>query len=138
MTQHDDAPVITRRTRAADGRRRNRIAVHLTDSELEAIRAAAGRHRMAAGAWTAATAVTAARSHAMPADSAMRELLAEVIDVAAQVRKAGVNLNQAVRAVNASGAGQPALVHHLEHALGRADDAIRQANETARAVRARL
>jgi hypothetical protein len=67
------------------------------------VAAAADRVGMAVGAYVGETALAVAMSADPPEWSPLRELLGEVIRAAGQTRRIGVNLNQAVAALNALG-----------------------------------
>jgi hypothetical protein len=135
MTHDDDAPVLSRRTRAPGGRRRRRLTVYLTDEELETIRAAAARQQMAAAAWLGRTGMSAARDREMPAGDALRALLGAVQDVAIEAQRQGRNLNQVVTRLHAAGQMEPATGHALRYALGRTVETLKAADDAMRQVR---
>ena len=84
------------------GRRRS-ILLRCTDDEYADLRAAAARSGLTPSGYAAEAAVAAARESTPPAAEPWREALAEVIEARAQVRRFGTNVNQAVRALNATG-----------------------------------
>ena len=59
--------------------------------------------------------------HAVPADSALRDALGELIRSAGLVRRIGVNLNQAVAKLNATGQRSGDLVPYAAESLRRAE-----------------
>jgi hypothetical protein len=90
-----------RRPRTAPPRGRT-VRFALTDAELADLDHAAARAGLARGAYAARAALAAARGEA-DGDDRGRELLAELIRSAGLVRRIGVNLNQAVARLNATG-----------------------------------
>jgi hypothetical protein len=77
-----------------------RVEFSLTGEEFELLEAAAGR---AGRAHAAEVALAAARGGPAAADTSLRELLRELIRASGLVRRIGVNLNQAVARLNATG-----------------------------------
>ncbi|MFG2015617.1 hypothetical protein [Actinomadura geliboluensis] len=74
--------------------------VALSDDEHAALVAAAGRDRLATGAWAAQVLLAAARGIERPQYVELREMLATVMHAAGQARRIGVNLNQTVAALH--------------------------------------
>jgi hypothetical protein len=91
-----------RRSRQPAGRPR-RVEFSLTEEEFGDLDAAAARAGLARGAYAAQAALSVARGVACPADWPLREALGEFIRAAGLVRRIGVNLNQAVARLNATG-----------------------------------
>jgi hypothetical protein len=91
-----------RRSRLAVARSR-RVEFTLTDQEFSDLEAAAYRAGLARGAYAAQAALARARNENGPSHAPLREALAELIRSAGLVRRAGVNLNQAVAKLNATG-----------------------------------
>lgn len=86
------------------------LRVKVSADEMRVLEAAAARASMSVGAWLADAALTVAEHHgAVPADQLLREILAEQIRLSGLVRRAGINLNQAVARLNATGAPGPDL-----------------------------
>jgi hypothetical protein len=81
--------------------RAHRVELMLADEEFEALTAAARRAGMARAAYAARAAVAAARGHG--GGPVPREALGELMRAAVLVRRIGVNLNQAVAKLNATG-----------------------------------
>jgi hypothetical protein len=81
----------------------------LTEEEYEEVGAAAAHAGLAKGAYAAQATLAAARGMISPADSPLRQALAELIRAAGLVRRIGVNLNQAVTRLNATGEPGPDL-----------------------------
>lgn len=107
MTQASDRPV--RRRSRADEPREHVIKVKLSASEKTAVAAAAARNGLAKAAWVGQLAIDAAEHEALPVPVMQREMLAELMRVRGLVRSAGVNLNQAVARLNATGQPGPDL-----------------------------
>jgi len=106
--------------------RGRRVTVRLGDEELAAIELAAGRVGLTPTGFVGAAAIAAARGSAGPAASESREALAELMAARAAVRRFGVNVNQAVAALNATGEAPDWLGQAVEaaaRAVGRVDAA---------------
>jgi hypothetical protein len=113
-----------RRARGQD--RRHRVSVRLSDGELAALSAAAGRAGLALSAYLAQAGLDAAEHRAAPVGEVQREALGQLIRAAGQVHRIGVNLNQAVARLNATGAAGPDLepaAAYCMQVLGRVDEA---------------
>ena len=122
-----------RRARQA-ARRPHRLYFTLTDQEFELVCAAADRHGLSRGAYAGAMVVAAAEHRVVEMSVAMREALTELIRSAGLVRRAGVNLNQAVTRLNATGQPGP----DLEPAVNYCGRVVRRLDEAAELVRRRL
>jgi hypothetical protein len=79
------------------------VKFFLTDEELADLSGAARRAGLAKGAFAAEAALTAARCSAVPVGSPLRDALVELMRATGLVRRIGVNLNQAVARLNATG-----------------------------------
>ncbi|MER6814777.1 hypothetical protein ABT299_36355 [Spirillospora sp. NPDC000708] len=88
-----------RRTRSGAKRRRV-LYILLSDDEHAALSRAAERERLATAAWAALTLLAAATRKPRAENSELRELLQAVMQVRGQAHRIGVNLNQAVAALN--------------------------------------
>jgi len=121
-----------RRPRGQD--RRHRVTVRLSDGELAALSAAAGRAGLALSAYLAQAGMDAAEHRAAPVETVQREALGELIRAAGLVRRAGVNLNQAVARLNATGTPGP----DLEPAAAYCMQVVRQVDEAATHITRRL
>jgi hypothetical protein len=86
--------------------RRNALKVLYDDVEVASVRAAAQLAGLTPTGLVAAAGLTVAGSGTPPASSADRALLAELLQARNALRRYGVNLNQAVAALN-SGDGAP-------------------------------
>ena len=108
-----------RRTRQA-GKRPHRVEFTLTDEEFGELDAAAARAGLARGAYAAQAALATARGLTSRDGAPAREALAEVIRCAGLVRRVGVNLNQAVAKLNATGQRSGDLLPYAVESLRRA------------------
>jgi len=93
----------SRRRPREEAARSRSVLLRLTEEEFAELEAAAGRARLAKGAYAAEAALSAARGRAAEPDTVLREALGELIRAAGLVRRIGVNLNQAVAALNSTG-----------------------------------
>jgi 2-methylaconitate cis-trans-isomerase PrpF len=86
--------------------RKNALKVLYDDTEVAAVRSAAEAAGLAATGFVAAAELTLTGAPLPPALSADRQLLAELLQTRTALGRYGVNLNQAVAALN-SAAGAP-------------------------------
>jgi hypothetical protein len=105
VTQASDRPA--RRRSRADEPRGHVLKVKQSAAEKAKVAAAAARAGLAPAAWAGQTLMDAAEFRAVPVPVMQREILAELMRVRGLVRRAGVNLNQAVARLNTT--GQPGL-----------------------------
>jgi hypothetical protein len=125
---------LGRRARESDKRCR-RVEFSLTDEEFDDLNAAAARAGLARGAYAAEAALSVARGVTCPADSPFRDALAEFIRAAGLVRRIGVNLNQAVAKLNATGQPSADLEPYTAACLRRAERLDAAAEEIRRQLR---
>jgi len=116
---HADGRPAGRRSRHPAGRVR-RVEFTLTDEEYADLDAAAARAGLARGAYAAQAALAAACGGGSEAGAPLREALAELIRSAGLVRRIGVNLNQAVAKLNATGQRSDDLVPYAAESARRA------------------
>jgi uncharacterized protein (DUF1778 family) len=127
------------RAHLAPGRRR-RLFLRLTEDEYADVVAAARRAGLTPTGYAADAALAAARGGLPPQQEPRREALVELMAARAQVRRFGVNVNQAVRVLNVTGEAPDALVRAVEVAaravsrLDRAAEAMLQSVGSAGAV----
>ena len=107
----------------------------LTGEEFEILEAAAERAGRARGAYAAEAALAAARGGAVTADAAYREMLQELIRASGLVRRIGVNLNQAVARLNATGQRSGDLLPYAAESLRRAERLDAVAEQVRKALR---
>ena len=122
-----------RRSREA-ARRPHRVEFTLTEEEFAALDAAAARAGLSRGAFAAQATLATARGTTTTAAAPFREALAELIRAAGLVRRAGVNLNQAVAKLNATGQPSGDLAPWAAESLRRA----RRLDAVAEELRRRL
>jgi hypothetical protein len=84
-------------------RRTRRISVTYTEAEFTAVAAAASMSGLTVSGYAAEAALGAARGVSAPSLFPARAALLEVMAARTQVRRFGVNVNQAVRALNSTG-----------------------------------
>lgn len=139
MTAYDEggrprgAP-LGRRARKSVKRCR-RVEFSLTDEEFDDLDAAAARAGLARGAYAAEAALSVARGVTSAADSPFREALGEFVRAAGLVRRIGVNLNQAVAKLNATGQRSGDLLPYAAACLRRAERLDAAAEEIRRRLR---
>lgn len=128
------APRLRRRSRGSSGRVRS-VRFGLTEEEYREVRAAAEHAGMAKGAYAACATLAAARGLVNPAQSPFRQALTELIRAATLVRRIGVNLNQAVAKLNATGQRSADLLPYAAESLRRAERLDAAAEEVRRRLR---
>jgi len=139
MTAHNTGRRVSgvtlgRRSRQSAARPR-RVEFSLTEEEFCDLDAAAARAGLARGAYAAEAALSVARGVACPADSPLREALGEFIRAAGLVRRIGVNLNQAVAKLNATGQRSGDLLPYAAACLCRAERLDAAAEQIRRQLR---
>ena len=105
-----------RRTRHSGVSRPCRIAISVDEAERELLENAARSEGLTVSAFVAEKAIAVARRTAPPATGPLREALAELARATIQMQKVGVNLNQAVAALNATGEAPGNLVQYARYA----------------------
>lgn len=126
-------PRLRRRSREPSARVYS-VRFGLTEEEYREVGAAATHAGMAKGAYAAYATLAAARGMVNPAESAFRQALTELIRAAGLVRRIGVNLNQAVAKLNATGQRSADLLPYAAESMRRAE----RLDTAAEAVRRRL
>jgi hypothetical protein len=116
-------------------KRPHRVEFALTGEEFEVLESAAGRAGLARGAYAAEAALAAATGTARSADTQLRDALAELIQASGLVRRIGVNLNQAVAKLNATGQRSGDLLQYAAESLRRAERLDAAAEQVRRALR---
>jgi len=115
-------------------RRAHRVEFTLTEEEFGELDAAAVRAGLARGAYAAQATLATARGLTGHDGAPLREVLAEMIRSAGLVRRAGVNLNQAVAKLNATGQRSADLLPYAAESVRRA----RRLDAVAEELRKRL
>ena len=113
-------PQGSRRPRQ-QARRDRRVGFSLTGEEYALLEAAAGRAGRATAAYAAEAALMAAQGRSMEQDTLFHELLRELIRASGLVRRIGVNLNQAVAKLNATGQRSGDLAPYAAESFRRAE-----------------
>jgi hypothetical protein len=117
------------------GRRLRRVEFTLTDEEFGELNAAAARAGLARGAYAAEATLSVARGLTSSADSAFREALGEFVRAAGLIRRIGVNLNQAVAKLNATGQRSGDLLPYAAESVRRAERLDAAAEEIRKRLR---
>jgi hypothetical protein len=107
----------------------------LTVTEFAELEQAAGRAGLAKGAFAAEAALAAARGTATTPGAPFQEALAELMRAAGLVRRIGVNLNQAVAKLNATGQQSGELVPYVQACMRRVDHLDAVAEQVRKAIR---
>ncbi len=125
MASGQDPPQVrtvrSRRRCRESSRRVRSVRFSLTDEEYREVGAAAAHAGMAKGAYAALATLAAARGLMNPADSPFRQALTELIRAAGLARRIGVNLNQAVAKLNATGQRPADLLPYAAESMRRAE-----------------
>ena len=139
------APTTSRRAPGRDrdhlrpGRPRQ-VKVRYTHEEYATIAGAARDTGLTPTGYVADAALATAQGTQTPSTAPWRTALLELIEARTQVRRIGVNINQAARILNAEGE-QPAWLFHAlaitNRAVSRLDDAATAVTDVARHDRAR-
>lgn len=124
-----------RRRRRPD-RRTHRVDCSFGDDEYAAMLTAAAAAGLSKGAFCsrAVTAVVSGRAGGKAGHQVLRDALGELVRANSQLRKAGTNYNQAVRALNRTGIAAPELAAYADQcsqAAGRVDAAAEQVRRAA-------
>ncbi|MEV5570835.1 hypothetical protein AB0L06_12345 [Spirillospora sp. NPDC052269] len=116
-------------------RRTSRIPVWVSERERAVLAAAAERSGWALGAFVAETALAVVEERQPPECEPLREVVTGLMQASGQVNRVGVNLNQAVAALHATGAPTAALEGYARTAdrvLLRLDEAVQEARRKLR------
>ena len=124
-----------RRRPRQPAKRPRTIRFALTDEEFREVGAAADQAGLAKGAFAAQATLIIARSGSTPSDSPLREALGEFIRAAGLVRRIGVNPNQAVAKLNATGRRSGDLLPYAAESVRRAQLLDQAAEEVRKRIR---
>jgi hypothetical protein len=116
-------------------RRPHRVEFTLTDDELAVLEEAARRSGRSRGAYAAEAALDAARGRPCAGNAALTEALQELVRASGLVRRIGVNLNQAVSRLNATGQRSGDLLPYARESLRRAEMLTSAAEDVRNALR---
>ena len=125
---HDDqvrddgqpASARPRRRSRHQGRRRRTVRFALTEEEYAEVSAAARQAGLARGAYAAEATLAVARGAVTTPDAPLRDAFYALDRAALLVRRIGVNLNQAVAKLNATGQWSGDLSRYAEESVRRA------------------
>jgi hypothetical protein len=123
-----------RRRSRQEVKRPRTVRFDLSEDEFAEVGAAAERAGLAKGAYAAQIVLAAARSDTSPGEFPLREALGEFMRAAGLVRRIGVNLNQAVAKLNATGQRSGDLLPYAAESIRRA----RLLDQAAEEVRKRI
>ena len=111
------------------------VRFDLSEEEFAEVGAAAQRAGLAKGAYAAQVVLIASRTGTAPGESPLRDALGEFIRAAGLVRRIGVNLNQAVAKLNATGQRSGDLLPYAAESIRRARLLDQAAEEVRRRIR---
>ena len=106
----------------------------LTEAESAELEQAAGRAGLAKGAFAAEASLAAARGTATAPGASYQDALAELMRAAGLVRRIGVNLNQAVTKLNATGQSPGDLLPYAQACMRRVDHLDAVAEQLRKAI----
>ena len=118
-------------------RRPNRVEFTLTDDELAVLEDAARRSGLARGAYAAEATLAAARGRSrdeQAGDQLLADALSELVRATGLVRRIGVNLNQAVARLNATGQRSSDLLPYAKECVRRAATLTAAAEDVRKAL----
>ena len=107
----------------------------LTEAESAELEQAAGLAGLAKGAFAAEASLAAARGTATAPGASYQDALAELMRAAGLVRRIGVNLNQAVAKLNATGQDSSDLLPYAQACMRRVDHLDAVAEQLRKAIR---
>jgi hypothetical protein len=93
------------------------VKLTLSEAEWAELETAAIARRVTLSRLAAEAALAAARHELLPVGEAVQRALQELIDAQRQARRIGVNLNQAVRALNTTGSPPESLTHRVAESI---------------------
>jgi hypothetical protein len=125
----------SRRRARQEVKRSRTVRFDLSEEEFHEIGEAAERFGLARGAFAAQAALYVARRGSAPGDTPLRDALGELVRAAGLVRRIGVNLNQAVARLNATGQRSDDLVPYAAESLRRADRLDGAAEDVRKSIR---
>lgn len=134
----DSRPLVgsrSRRRSRQEARRTRTVRFDLTEEEFTELNKAADRACLARGAYAAEATLAAARGMVTTADTPRREALAELIRASGLVRRIGVNLNQAVAKLNATGQPSGDLLAYARACLRRVEHLDAAAEQVRKSLR---
>ena len=119
-TRSEERQAAARRRSPDQGRRVRTVRFALTEDEYAEVSAAARQAGLARGAYAAEAALSVARGTVTMPDVLLRDAFYALDRAALLVRRIGVNLNQAVARLNATGQWSGDLPRYVEESIRRA------------------
>jgi hypothetical protein len=116
-------------------RRPHRVEFTLTDDELAVLEDAARRSGRSRGAYAAEAALAAAHGRPSAGGAALTDALQELVRATGLVRRIGVNLNQAIARLNATGQRSGDLLPYARESMRRAEMLTTAAEDVRNALR---
>jgi hypothetical protein len=136
MQDNPSAAASKPRRRSRQPVKRSRtVRFDLSEEEFTEVGVAAKQAGLAKGAYATQVVLSAARSGGVPGDSPLRDSLGEFIRAAGLVRRIGVNLNQAVAKLNATGQRSGDLLPYAAESIRRARILDQAAEEVRKRIR---
>jgi hypothetical protein len=114
--------------------RRRRVGFVLTDAEYATVQAAARKAGLAKGAYAAQAVLTAAQDGTPGVKAQLQAALNELMQAAALAHRIGVNLNQAVKKLNATGQRTGDLLPYAAESVRRAQHLDEVADQVRKAL----
>ena len=124
----------SRRARQQPGRP-FRVHFSLTEAEFAALETAASRAGLARGAFAAQVVLAHVQGNSTGPEAPGRELLRELVRAAGLVHRIGVNLNQAVARLNATGQRSGDLLPYAVESMRRAGHLDEVAEQVRKSLR---
>jgi hypothetical protein len=124
----------SRRAREETGRPL-RVHFSLTEAEFAALQDAASRAGLARGAFAARVVLAHVQGDSSGPEAPGRELLRELVRASVRVHRIGVNLNQAVKKLNATGQRSGDLLPYAVESMRRVDHLDDLAEQVRRSLR---
>jgi len=118
-----------------DARRPFRVHFSLSAEEMAALEDAASRAGLAKGAFAARVVLAHVQDDSTGPEAPGRELLRELVRAAGLVHRIGVNLNQAVKKLNATGQRSGDLLPYAVESMRRVDHLDEVAERVRRSLR---
>ena len=116
-------------------RRPLRVHFSLTETEFAELKEAASRAGMARGAFAARVVLAHVRGDESGPETPGRELLRELVRAAGLVHRIGVNLNQAVKKLNATGQRSGDLLPYAVESMRRVEHLDEVAEQVRKSLR---
>jgi len=136
-TRSEERQTAARRRSPDQGRRARTVRFALTEDEYAEVSAAARQAGLARGAYAAEAALSVARGTVTTPDVLLRDAFYALDRAALLVRRIGVNHNQAVARLNATGQWSGDLPRYAEESIRRAARLEAAGEDLRKTIRAR-